>query len=239
MKKLLAFLIFPITLIGLEIHIVVPEGEDLTFHISDETTAVDLKALIEEHTGIRIDEQKLMFNDFEVDGQATRADYTSTEYELLVNTPIALSLSRDYLAGVAPHEASDIHYIVTTLANVPTIGLAFYSGSLDQAGDRINHVHPFRFLQTVFTSEELKVCIRNVKNKGWVWNRFMSGLSESLDEEAAAGNLKPEFIHDFAAIVGIDPSKIVPHIEKRRWKSLVSALIKHIPREGDSGRYDM
>jgi len=63
------------------------------------------------------------------------------------------------------------------------ISIAIAKGDLVAAGDRIDHVHPLRFLEAVFTDEELKVGIRNIRGKGWVWNHFVGGLKDSLSTE--------------------------------------------------------
>ena len=147
---------------------------------------------------------------------------------------------RNYNTKLAEGEKSDIRYIVTTLGNVSIPNLIFYKSSLEQAGDRIDHVHPLRFLEYVFTNEELKVGIRNVKSKGsWVWGDFLGGLSNSLNEESDYSNMTDTFIRDFAANVKVDVNAIYNLIKQRQWGLLIETLISKIPREGDTKRYNM
>jgi len=145
---------------------------------------------------------------------------------------------RDYHFPVTEQNAKDIRYIVTTLANKPPVKLLFYKSSLDRAGDRIDHVHPFRFLQVIFTDEELKVGIRNIRRKGWVWKEFIGGLKDSLNDEYVRDNLYG-FIDDFSINLGIDPELIRPSIYYRHWDELVKVLIENVPREGNADRYDI
>ncbi len=145
---------------------------------------------------------------------------------------------RNYASEVSQSERSDIHYIMTTLANNSLISIAFHRSSLESAGDRIDHLHPLRFLMTVFTDEEMKVCMRNIRGRGWIWGDFVGGMKESLHAEANLGNMKKEFVDEFAKKIEVNPALLYPHIEKRDWDELVETLIQKVPRKGDFERYD-
>lgn len=149
------------------------------------------------------------------------------------------STPRNYNEAVNPSQKKDISFIVKTIANNSMVKILKYKSSLEKAGDRVNSVHPLRFLMCIFTDEELKVCIRNIQSKGWAWSNFMGGLSDSLTEEYNRNNMTDDFIQNFAATVGINPSIIYPAISGKNWHELVNLLIKYIPRQGDTNRYDM
>ncbi len=149
-----------------------------------------------------------------------------------------LSHPRDYCAGVTPQEQADIQFIVRTLANKSLIAIAMSKTELEEAGDRIDQVHPLQFLYTIFGDEELKVGIRNIRGKGWVWNQFTAGIKDSLETEYLACNMKEEYICDFCQKLGIKPSLIMPAIEAQNWDELIDLLITNIPRKGDHDRYD-
>lgn len=147
---------------------------------------------------------------------------------------------RNYNLSVTTEEAHYIRMIVVSLANRSLFSLAIPSTikELEEAGDRIDHVHPLRFLMTVFTDEELKVGIRNIRKRGMVWGHFIGGLKTSLANESMIGNMRDEYIEDFARTVKIDPKLIMPSIKQQNWDEFVNLLIQHIPRAGDHGRYD-
>jgi hypothetical protein len=149
-----------------------------------------------------------------------------------------LGYPRNYLAEVTTEEKNYIRFIVTTLANKSLITIALAKGDLEEAGDRIDHIHPLRFLMTVFTDEELKVGIRNIRGKGWVWGHFLGGLKECLATETQIGNMKKEYITNFSQIVKINSTLIQPVISQQKWDDFVDLLITHIPREGEHDRYD-
>ena len=149
-----------------------------------------------------------------------------------------LPYPRSYAAGILASECADITYIVKTMANSSLPKIKIAETSLKKAGDRIDHLHPFYFLSCIFTSEELKVCMRNLQGRAWVWKEFLKGIVTSLEEENGKGNVLP-FAADFAKRVKVDVNVIMPILEAGRWERFVDTLIDIVPREGGSDRYNM
>jgi hypothetical protein len=145
---------------------------------------------------------------------------------------------RDYNVPVTKSEKDDLTHIVHTLARSSLAKLGTSKSSLKKVGDRIDHLHPLRFLTIIFTDEELKADIRVIRTRSWVWDTFFEGLADSLQEESKNNNILPEYIEDFSKNVGIDPNLITPSIQARKWKELVNILIDKVPRSGDPGRYE-
>lgn len=148
------------------------------------------------------------------------------------------ALPRNYEGGVSPVESADIFYIVKTLSSSSLPKIKSAESSLKKAGDRIDHVHPFHFLSCVFNNEELKVCLRNLQGRSWVWKDFLSGVVEALTEENARNNVLP-YVQDFAANIGVDIKVILPLVQAGRWEKFINTLIEVIPRQGGNDRYNM
>lgn len=149
-----------------------------------------------------------------------------------------LGRPREYQSLLSGGEASDVHYIITFLANRSLVAITRAKNELEKAGDRIDHIHPLRFLLEVFLNEELKVGIRNIRGRGWVWNHFIGGLKNSLTTEAYYGNIKEEYLRHFADALELDIAHIRPLINIQNWDQFIDLLITHIPRKGDHDRYD-
>lgn len=146
---------------------------------------------------------------------------------------------RDYAVPASRYDKKDIHFIITTLANDSLIGIASSRSSLKRAGERIDYLHPFRFLMTIFSHEELKAGAHAIRDRGGlVWNGFTDGIVGSLKEESANKNVL-QFVPDFAKKLKIDPALILPSLEKGKWIDFVNILIDKIPRAIDPNRYDM
>lgn len=146
---------------------------------------------------------------------------------------------RDYNKAVSSKEKKEISYIVNTLAKSSLAKIATSRSSLKKSGDKVDRVHPLRFLMCCFTDEELKAGVHAIKERGWIWKEFFGGLSESLTEESSLNNLRIEQILDFAANVGINPNYIIAPIQQRQWSAFMDALLLHLPRQGNPDRYDM
>jgi hypothetical protein len=146
---------------------------------------------------------------------------------------------RIYENGLSKQDIKDISFIVTTLGNDSLGAIALAKSSLKRAGDRIDPVHPLKFLSCVFTDEKLKAAVHNLKDRTlWIWSDFFNGLKGSLDEEAARNNIN-SYIDDFAAAVDLDPSVIAPAIQAKKWKEFLDILILEIPRSSNYQRYNM
>jgi hypothetical protein len=149
------------------------------------------------------------------------------------------SAFRDYSQPITQAEFEDISYIVNTLSKSSYAKILASKGSLKKAGDRIDHLHPLRFLMCVFTDEELKVGVHMIRNDSWVWPDFFDdGLKKSLTQEHGRDNMKPEHLEHFAQVVGVDVKKIRPLVIAGKWKAFVDLLIEEIPRDGEPDRHD-
>ena len=148
------------------------------------------------------------------------------------NTP------RNYWNPVTPEEKKDVSLILKTLATVHPIKLLGHKKKLENAGDRVDHLHPFKWLMCILTDEELKVYVHTLEDqRGMAWKGFLNGTTKSLEQESSLGNLKPEYINDFSAQLKIDPNAIIPALKDRRWEKFVEIVIDIVPWEGGSDRY--
>jgi len=130
--------------------------------------------------------------------------------------------ARDYNAPLTENEKANIRYIITTLANTSTIGLAFYQKKLQQAGNNVDHVHPLKFLGYIFSDPKLKSDVPRIASMPW--NRFANDMGESLGKAYQRENLKPEYIHEFAKQIGVPYESIQSYFQQRQWVSLIQAL---------------
>ena len=146
--------------------------------------------------------------------------------------------ARNYSLPLTMQEQTDINFIVTTLGNSSLPKIKSNESSLKKAGDRIINVHPLQLLALVFTTEELKVAIRNMQGRSWVWKEFVDGITTSFDEENAVNNVTP-FVSDFARRIKADVNVINSLVQGKKWKELVNVLINTVPRQGSTDRYNM
>jgi hypothetical protein len=149
-----------------------------------------------------------------------------------------LGLLRDYTVPATSQEKDTIYYIVTTLGNKSIATIVKETSNLKKTRAKLNNLHPLRFAEVIFTNENLKAAVANIKGRAW-WSQFRSGLTDSLAEESKKQNLNLDQIHDFAKNVGIDPNLIIGPLQKGKWDEFLTILIDKVPRQGDPGRYAM
>lgn len=226
-----------------------PDGDNFFVELPSNTSADRVMNTLEEVTGAS-KETLLIVADGRVvnsrekistyNGQEFWVHFRSENYEEVMLIPKKTHIGyRKYQLPVSESEKKDITFILKTLAQKSLASLWSYKSQLEYAGDRIDHLHPLRFLECIFTDNELKVYIYNIKKRGgWVWSEFIKGFKDSLQEESDIGNLKDEFLKDFVKKIGVELSLVYGVAQQQKWEDFVKTLIINVPREGDSGRYD-
>ena len=207
-----------------ELMVKMPSGETVALEIEPQDSFQDVMGQIETLIGNESDPSEKRF---------------LLDYSYNFSTRKSASPTRNYAHQLTKDERDEIRYIIKTLAKSSWAQLLVAKSSLKRAGDRVAHVHPYRFVECIFTDEELKAGLHSIKDRKRVWNGFFDGLSDSLAEESTRHNLRPEFLEDFAKIVKVDVNVISGPIQKKDWSQFVELLLKHLPRSGDPDRYKM
>lgn len=211
-----------------------PSGDFETIEVKYSDTFLDI--LLEINSRLADDQESDEMNLESVleEGFFLEDESLDSDWEISTKAPM-----RNFDKSLREKDKKDIIYIVTTLGSSSLPSIAKARSSLKKAGSRVDHVHPLRFLQLVFTSEPLKAAIHNMQGRSWVWSEFFDGLKEGLEEEANYNNLKEWQVKVFAEEVKIEFDMIYPLIQGRRWKEFINTLIEKIPRDPRAGRYNM
>lgn len=123
-------------------------------------------------------------------------------------------------------DKKNIGFIIRTMAENGKISLLFKQGELKRIGEEINHVHPLRFLGTIFSDPHLKQCMREIYTDYFKWNGFMDGLGPSLTNQASQGKLM-QYLNDFAKECDVAPESISGYISSKSWEDMVRYLMNH------------
>lgn len=242
-RLLLLFAFASSPLISQEFLVENPYGEDLIISFDEDQTIEEIKPQIEMQSGIPSSDITLFYEGRHLEDKETQKDFVPRIFTLAMKNEKfekynSVGYARNYWAPLTAAEVGEIRFIITTLANTSLPALAFQRGKLERAGDNISHVHPLKFLYAIFSDEEMKVGIRNVKKKSIVWREFSDDTSKSLNDEANLGNIKADHLADFAKSLGIEQKWVTDPANKRDWNKLYDNLINKVKRKGDSDRYD-
>jgi hypothetical protein len=128
--------------------------------------------------------------------------------------------------SIEPGEKQLIAKLLTTMANNNVFQLLLEKGRLEKIGRNIHHIHPMRFLGTVFTDRDLTWCMREIRKSHFKWDGFIDGFAERMKGEAAKvpNNLLP-YVEGFAREVSRDPEMIRSYIKSQNFEGLVKFLI--------------
>jgi len=118
-----------------------------------------------------------------------------------------------------------IYAIISTMAENGTLSLLFKQSELKEMGAQINHVHPLKFLSSIFTNPNLKSGMANIWDDYFKKNGFLDGLAPSLSRELEKGKLM-QYLAEFAAEIGVKEESLRPYFEARDWENLVLFLIQ-------------
>lgn len=135
-----------------------------------------------------------------------------------------------YETPLSPETKDDIRYIVTTLAHSSLFSLLGHKRDLQYAGDRIR-AHPLKFIAYMFSDEDLRQSLTIMRKRSLIWRNFSEGFYRSLTDAVNHGNMREEYIDDFAAGLGINPDSVRPAIEAQRWDDLMDILIATVPHK--------
>ncbi len=122
-------------------------------------------------------------------------------------------------------DRAHIYEIISTMAEKGKLGLLFQQNHLRELGAHINHVHPLKFLASIFKDPYLKSSMYYIWNDYFKRNGFLEGLAPSLTREAEKGKLDM-YIKDFAADLGISAEAVKTYFDARDWENLVLFLIQ-------------
>jgi hypothetical protein len=123
-------------------------------------------------------------------------------------------------------DQENIAEIITAMAENGKVSLLFMQTHLKQLGAEINHVHPLKFLSTIFTNDRLKLYMNEVFDDYFKRNGFLEGLGPSLTKEADKNKLA-QYAEPFAQEVCVPVEQVQQFFQSRDWESFVRFLMQH------------
>lgn len=118
-----------------------------------------------------------------------------------------------------------IYEIVSAMGEKGKLSLLFQQDHLKELGERVNDVHPLKFLEVVFTNPYLKNCMMVVWNDRFKRNGFLEGLIPSIAREIEKGKFQI-YIPDFAKEIGVNPEHLQGFIVTQDWENFIAFLIQ-------------
>ncbi|MBS0648473.1 MAG: hypothetical protein JSS10_04515 [Verrucomicrobia bacterium] len=109
--------------------------------------------------------------------------------------------------------------------------LGLKAGELEDLGNKVQHVHPFKFLEVVFTNPHLRKCMVSVVDSYFKRGGFLNGSGktagfiEKCERENARNNLQPHIL-GFCQAVKAHPDQVRTLVANKEWEKLIRYLTK-------------
>ncbi len=210
-----------VSLYGIDVYVESSEGDLLCLSIEGSESLAGLQDYLSKVVDVPQNKQTIVV-------KATKED--------LEKKPT--KIPRSYDRPLTQNEKKDIALIVNILAEKSLMSLWGYRTTLEEAGDRVNNVHPLEFFLYVFTEPHLKENLKAIKKRGGiVWGDFIGGMAESFVEENRRKNVTEAHINHFAEKVGVDAKTLWPLAKENKWQEFISLVIKQMPQSQKPARY--
>ena len=128
----------------------------------------------------------------------------------------------DYSKPLTEADKANIDFIITTLSEHSTLGLMMYRKQLQEAGNKVDYVHPLRHLGYVFSTPNL--AMRTHKIGSVPWKRYAGDFARPLNLAVKQGKLDQSVLDDFSKTVGIDVKILEPYVQRRDWVGFINTL---------------
>lgn len=122
-------------------------------------------------------------------------------------------------------EKQKIHAILTTMAENNVFKLLFQKKQLEKWGREIHHVHPVRFLGSVFSDPRLVNCMFEIRRSGFKWDGFIEGFSQRFLAELKRGNVN-QYIPGFSASLHLNERDVMAYVNFKDFEGLVLYLME-------------
>lgn len=133
-------------------------------------------------------------------------------------------ISPFYSLGISDSDKKTIYWVIHTIAKSNAIKLGLKQSEVRKKGDKIEHVHPLRFLSYVMGEGSLRGDMQKIKSSSYKWSNFMDNYTSRLSREAANNNLL-QYVPGFAHSLGVDVEVIRSFVIRHDWYGLVNFFL--------------
>ena len=125
---------------------------------------------------------------------------------------------------ITDQDKINIYKLLTTLGKTHMPFLLAQKGNLEKIGDKIYHVHSFRFLAFILSDQTLMHSMRQIKKSFFKWRNFAGGFTEKMNKLYSEDEVK-KYVKSFAEELNVDEKSIRKYVEQKDWENLLKYLI--------------
>ncbi|WP_100934252.1 hypothetical protein [Candidatus Chlamydia corallus] len=132
---------------------------------------------------------------------------------------------KTYAEKMSDQDERDLSFVVSSAAEKSSITLALSQGEIKSALYRIREVHPLALMQALAENPALIEGMKKMQGRDWIWNLFLTQLSEVFSQAFSQGVITEEDIAAFASTLGLDSGTVASIVQGERWPELVDIVI--------------
>jgi hypothetical protein len=141
-----------------------------------------------------------------------------------------LDSPREYTQELKEDELIDMRYFITTIAYKPLDEVVQERRDLENALDRLDHIHPLRFIAACVEDLELRNAMHTIREDKWLWKNFFGKVKKTFNAEHKVGNMTSDYVTQFSISLELDESTILAFVEDKKWDALADYLYAKYPR---------
>ncbi|EPP34860.1 putative lipoprotein [Chlamydia ibidis] len=132
---------------------------------------------------------------------------------------------KQYTDQITEQDKKDISFVVTAAAEKSSVSLAMSQGEIMSALSRVREIHPLALLKFLAEHPSLIEGIKKMQGRDWIWNMFITELSNVFSEAATKGVITQDDIAAFASALGLDTGSVSTIVHGERWPELVDIVV--------------
>lgn len=132
---------------------------------------------------------------------------------------------KTYAEKISEQDERDLSFVVSSAAEKSSISLALSRGEIKDALYRIREVHPLALIEALAENPALIEGMKKMQGRDWIWNLFLTQLSEVFSQAWSQGVISEEDIAAFASTLGLDSGTVASIVQGERWPELVDIVI--------------
>lgn len=116
--------------------------------------------------------------------------------------------------------------IFEMLSTLSYFGLFKKMGTIERLREKVAHIHPFNFLETLVLNQDLKRLFMQVKeNNGLVWSKCKKNFREGVEMQHEMGNILPH-LSSFSSYMQVRPDDLFRFLRENQVDAMMQALLE-------------
>jgi hypothetical protein len=125
-------------------------------------------------------------------------------------------------------DKTNITFIIKNMGEQGKLWLLVHKSELNEVGDKIQGVHPLKFITVIANNKYLKkVCMPVILNDYFKKKNFIEGLGANMTKEAQKGKIQ-KYMPDFLKEINFDDNhstKLLEYTKARDWEGFIWYIV--------------